>query len=285
MAARAIITTAQRHGGPPRYTGPGQVVGTAWTHLEGGGTRLLTTMDLSEGGTHGGIGIGPAGQEALPGVIRKRPTRGVLIADVPYGTVDAMSPPTLWATNTVPVVWPSLSRRGYPFCSTTPRQRPTAPVAGRASGARRPWLPVVDVAVALVLLAAAHASGGHAVLVDKDHAGIAPTHELKQLLHLVGRDPGVFPGPLRYRVAEGDHGAAQAGQQGPRSVTAKLPGVTGNDTRRPLQNTIRGNVVQLVEGGVGDVKVFHGVKRDNMVAQGVAHGGSGWRDRRRRTRG
>ena len=53
----------------------------------------------------------------------------------------------------------------------------------------------------------------------------------------------------------------QAGQQGPRRVTAKLAGVAGDDTRQPLRYTIRGDVVQLVEGGVGDVPVLHGVER------------------------
>jgi len=161
----------------------------------------------------------------------------------------------------------------------------TAPVAGRTSGALRRRLVVVDVAVPLVLLAAAHTTGGHTGLAEKDRAGIAPTHEFKQLLRLVGWDPRVFTGPLRDRVTEGDHSVAQAGHHRPRRETAKLPGVAGNDTRQPLRNTIRGDVVQLVEGGVGDVTVFHGVKRNSVVAQGVAHGGGSRRGRRRRTRG
>jgi len=163
--------------------------------------------------------------------------------------------------------------------------RTTRHSSGRASGALRRRLLLVDVAVPLVLLAAAHTTGGHTGLAEKDRAGVAPTQELKQLLHLVGRDPGVVTGPLRDRVTEGDHGVAQAGHQGPRHVTAELPGVAGNDKRQPLRNAIRGDVVQLVEGGVGDVTVFHGVKQDNGVAQGVAHGGGGMRGRRRRARG
>ena len=85
-------------------------------------------------------------------------------------------------------------------------------------------------------------------------------HQLKQLLHLLGRDAGVFPGPLRDRVPEGDDGVTQAGHQGLRRVTAKLAGVTCDDTRQPLRYPIRGDVVQLDEVGIGDVPVFHGVE-------------------------
>jgi len=88
-------------------------------------------------------------------VIRERPTRGLLVADVPYDTVGTISPPTLWATTTVPVRWSPPSLRGYPPGSPTPRQRYTALVAGRTSGALRRRLLVVDVAVTLVLVAAA----------------------------------------------------------------------------------------------------------------------------------
>jgi len=52
-------------------------------------------------------------------------------------------------------------------------------VAGRTSGALRRRLLVVDVAVTLVLLAAAHATGGRTGLAEKDRAGVAPTHQLK----------------------------------------------------------------------------------------------------------
>jgi len=115
---------------------------------------------------------------------------------------------------------------------------------------------VVDVAVTQVLLGAAHATGGHAGLAEEDRAGVTTTHQLKQLLHLLGRDADVVTGPLRDRVHEGDDGVTQAGHQGPRRVTAKLAGVTCDDTRQPLRYPIRGDVVQLVEGGVGDVPVF-----------------------------
>jgi len=172
-----------------------------------------------------------------------------------------------------------------PPCSPTPRHRSTVPVGGRASGALRRRIVLVDVAVPLVLLAVSHTTGGHTGLAEKDRAGVAPTHELKQLLHLVVRHPVVVTGPLRDRVAGGDHGVAQAGHQGPRRVAAELPGVACNDTCRPLRNTIPGDVVQLGEGGVRDVTVLHGIKRDNVVAQGAAHGGGGRRGRRRRARG
>jgi len=52
-------------------------------------------------------------------------------------------------------------------------------VAGRASGALRRRLLVVDVAVPLVLLVAAPTTGGRSGLAEKDREGIAPTHELK----------------------------------------------------------------------------------------------------------
>jgi len=52
-------------------------------------------------------------------------------------------------------------------------------VAGQTAGALRRWLLVVDVAVVLMLLAAARTTGGHADLAEEDRAGIAPTHELK----------------------------------------------------------------------------------------------------------
>jgi len=133
-------------------------------------------------------------------------------------------------------------------------------VAGRTSGALRRRLLVVDVAVTQVLLAAAHAPGGHVGLAEDDRAGVTTTHRLKQLLHVLRRDAGVVPGPLRDRVPEGDDGVTQAGHQGPRRVTAKLAGVTCHDTRQPLRYPIRGDVVQLVEGGIGDVPVFHGVE-------------------------
>jgi len=109
-------------------------------------------------------------------------------------------------------------------------------VARRNSRALRRRLLVVDVAVTQVLLAPAHATGGHAGLAENDRAGITTAQELEQLLHLLGRNSGVVTGPLRDRVPEGDDGVAQAGHQGPRRVTAKLAGV------------------------IGDVPVFHGVE-------------------------
>jgi len=61
-----------------------------------------------------------------------------------------------------------------PPCSPTPRQRSTVPVGARASGALRRRLLVVDVAVPLVLLAAAHTTGGHTGLTEKDRVEAAP---------------------------------------------------------------------------------------------------------------
>ena len=61
-------------------------------------------------------------------------------------------------------------------------------MAGRTSRALRRRLLVVDVAVTLVLLTAAQATGGHTGLAEKYRAGVAPTHYLEQLLHLLGRD-------------------------------------------------------------------------------------------------
>jgi len=49
-------------------------------------------------------------------------------------------------------------------------------VAERTLGALRRRLPVVDVAVPLVLLAATHATGGHTGLAKKDRAGVTPAH-------------------------------------------------------------------------------------------------------------
>jgi len=49
-------------------------------------------------------------------------------------------------------------------------------MAGQTSGALRRRLLVVDVAVTLVLLAAAHATGGHTGLAEKDRAGVTPAH-------------------------------------------------------------------------------------------------------------
>jgi len=53
----ATITAVPRDGGSPRGPGPGQVDRTVWMHPEGGGTRRLTSMDLMDGGSQGGIGI------------------------------------------------------------------------------------------------------------------------------------------------------------------------------------------------------------------------------------
>jgi len=49
-------------------------------------------------------------------------------------------------------------------------------VAGRTSGALRRRILLVDVAVTLVLLAVAHATGGHTYLTEKDVAGDALTY-------------------------------------------------------------------------------------------------------------
>jgi len=49
-------------------------------------------------------------------------------------------------------------------------------VAGRTAGALRRRLLVVDVAFTLVLLAAAHATGGHTGLSKKDRMGVATAH-------------------------------------------------------------------------------------------------------------
>jgi len=79
-------------------------------------------------------------------------------------------------------------------------------VAGRTSEALRRRLLVVDVAVMQVLLTTAHTPGGHAGLAEEDRAGVPTTHQLKQLLRLLGRDAGLVPGPLSDRVPEGDDG-------------------------------------------------------------------------------
>jgi len=71
----------------------------------------------------------------------------------------------------------------------------------------------------------------------------------------------VVAGLLGDRVAKGDHGGAQAGYQGARGVAAKFPGVTSHDTRQTLRDTVRGDVVELVKGHVGDVTVSNETMR------------------------
>jgi len=50
VAAVATITAVPRDGGPPRGSTPGQADRIVWTHPGGGGTRQLTSMNLSDGG-------------------------------------------------------------------------------------------------------------------------------------------------------------------------------------------------------------------------------------------
>jgi len=184
-----------------------------------------------------------------------------LVADMPTGTVDALHPlhyelllRSPWGDLPPPVMVRS-PRPG----STLPRRGPTPPVDGETARALCRRLLVVPVAVSLVLLTTVRPTGGHAGLLEEDFTDATSAHELKKLLHLAGRDRRVFAGPLEDRVAEGHHGVAQAGHQGPRGVTAELPGVASNNPRQPLGDAIRRHVVQSVESCVVDVAVLHGV--------------------------
>jgi len=228
------------------------------------------------------VGIRFEEQGALSWMIRKRPARGLMVADMPTGTVDVTTPPTLRTNTTAPV------KRSPPSCrGQFPRLNAalTRPVDGETARALHRGLVVVPVAVALVLLATVRPTGGHAGLVEEDFTDATSAHELKKLLQLAGRDPGVVAGPLANRVAVGHHGVTQAGHQGPRGVAAELPGVASSNSRQPLGNAIRGHVVQLVESRVGNFAVLHGVERDDVSTQGVTRRGRGRRGRLRGTRG
>jgi len=93
-------------------------------------------------------------------------------------------------------------------------------VDGETAKALHRRLLVVLVAVALVLLPTVRPTGGHAGPVGKDCTDSMSAQDLKKLLPLAGRDPWVFEGPLADRDAEGHHGVAQVGHQGPRGEGA-----------------------------------------------------------------
>ena len=57
-------------------------------------------------------------------------------------------------------------------------------------------------------------------------------------------------------------------------MAVEFPGVASHYARQPLRHAIRGNVVELVEGHVGDVSVFHAVERDDKATPGAAPGGA-----------
>ena len=83
------------------------------------------------------VGIRFEKQGALSWEIRKRPSRGLLVPDMPTGTFDATTPPTLRATTTAPVGRSTPSRR-RPFPrlnAAPPRAHPTRGPGERASAA------------------------------------------------------------------------------------------------------------------------------------------------------
>ena len=57
VAAVATITVGLRDGGPSRGSRPGRVDRMVWTHPGEGGTRRLTSMNRSDSGPQGGMGI------------------------------------------------------------------------------------------------------------------------------------------------------------------------------------------------------------------------------------
>ena len=61
---------------------------------------------------------------------------------------------------------------------------------------------MVNVAVAVMLLAAVGPTGGHADLAKENRADATPTDQLEQLYRVTGRNSGVFAGPLGDRVAK-----------------------------------------------------------------------------------
>jgi len=230
------------------------------------GQRRLTGVGPSDVGPQGGIGIRPDEQGALPRVIRKRPAWGISVAYAPFGTVDTTRPPTILRSTTktpegtaLPI--PSLLT---PPWSTAARRRPTPPVTGPTKGALRRRLLVVDVAVAVMLLAAVGPTGGHADFAKENRAGGTPTHNLKQVPRVARPRPGVVAGPLSNRVAKRDHCVPQAGYQGPRGVAAEFQGVVSHHARQPLRDAIREDVIELVESHVADVTVLHGVVGSNV---------------------
>jgi len=96
VAVVVTITVARRDRGPPR----GRAVGPNWSGIVdvswGGGSGRLARADLSGGGSEAGISIRFLVQGALSWVVCKLPARGLLVADVPTGTVDETTPSTLW---------------------------------------------------------------------------------------------------------------------------------------------------------------------------------------------
>ena len=72
VAVVAIVPTAWRDGRLPRDPGANQVDRITWTgSRDGGGTRWLTGVGLSDGVPQGAIEIGPDEQGAFPRVICK----------------------------------------------------------------------------------------------------------------------------------------------------------------------------------------------------------------------
>jgi len=158
-------------------------------------------------------------------------------------------------------------------------------MAEETARALRQRLLVVPFAVALVLLTAVRPPGRHAGLLEEGCADASSANELKELLGLERRYSGVIAGPLADRVAKRLNGFAQAGQYGPSGITAKFPGVTSSAPRRPLWDTIRRDVVQLIEGRVGDFAVLQRVESEDVAPPGVFQRRGGRRRRRRGTSG
>jgi len=157
-------------------------------------------------------------------------------------------------------------------------------VSGETARALRRRLLFVPGAVPLVLLSGVLPPGGQAGLVEERCADAPSAHEVKELLDLAGRNPGVITGRLAARVAKGHYSVAQAGYQGRRRIFAEFPGVTSNHPCQPLVNTSRPYVVQLVKGRVGEVAVLHGVEGDDVDPPGVSRRRGGRRRWRRGSR-
>jgi len=96
VAVVVTISVARRDRGPPRGRGLGPNRSRIVDVSGGGRSGRLARADQSGGGSQGGIGIRFDVQGALSWEVCKWPTRGLLVADVPTGTVDATTPFTLW---------------------------------------------------------------------------------------------------------------------------------------------------------------------------------------------
>jgi len=122
---------------------------------------------------------------------------------MPTGTVDALHP--LHYKLLLRSPWgdlpPRVMVRSPRPGSTLPRRGPTPPVDGETARALRRRL-VVPFAVSLVLLTTVRPAGGQAGLLEEGCTDATSAHELKKLLHLAGREPRVFAGPLADRVSE-----------------------------------------------------------------------------------